>query len=201
MKFGPFAVGWQYRNQRTGLIKFNPDHQHLYVTEESAFGGLRGRDPLQLKTFLPYESSDAKSIEKQSAQQLASLISYEGTSTLVKGPKGVAIFEFGEVFHRERPPTEMQHGVKYSYTYFQYSGKEQTGEGVLYESYKENRYNGASSALVLRGGPADITWSQGGDEDGFLYYDPSQIRIQTCNTADIEKLLRANKLDRSRNAK
>ncbi|GAB5406355.1 MAG: hypothetical protein Aurels2KO_45860 [Aureliella sp.] len=197
IKCGPMSLSWQYKDQRSCLVGFNPERQSVYVFEEPQFGGLPGpgkdRPALELKTFQTEVGSDATSVKNPKARSIAALVSYKGTTTIVRGRKGAVVFEFGEVFNRERAPLEVQHGVKYSYTYTPNSGTVETGEGVLYELYKENQYDSFGSKLVLSAGPICITWSRGGDDDGFLYYDPSEVRIATCNTSDAPKLLRPAK--------
>jgi len=186
MKIGSTTVGWQYQSPRVGLIEFNPRKQRIYVFEETSFEGMPGHiPPLGLKAFLLGDSSSAKT----KAVVVGGLVSYEGTATLVQGPEGLAIIKFGEVFSRELPNARQQHGVSYLFRYLPDSGSDTKGEGEVYESYKNNMYDSAGSSVVVRAGAIEMDWSRGGDEDGFLYYDPSKMRIQTCKASDVEKLL------------
>jgi hypothetical protein len=59
----------------------------------------------------------------------------------------------------------------------------------VYERYTNGKYD--QGELDLRAGPLQIHWSRGGDELGWIYYDPARNPIWCAHKTDADALVHA----------
>jgi hypothetical protein len=77
-------------------------------------------------------------------------------------------------------------GTKYRYWYLKHGTDEEvTGEGSVFEKYTDGKYEGGTLKIVA--GDVSLEWSRGGDESGWIYYQPEKMRVQIASAARFEK--------------
>jgi hypothetical protein len=59
----------------------------------------------------------------------------------------------------------------------------------VYEKYEDGKY--ARGQLDLKAGPIQLEWSRGGNESGWVYYDPPSMRVWYVDATDSETLVKA----------
>jgi len=103
-------------------------------------------------------------------------VTYKDLMLVAVSPEGVAAIVFGDL---------IEHGRKYRFRYLpKGEDNEITGEGEVFERRKGNRYDGGK--LTIRAGDIKIGWSLGGDESGWIYYEPEKLRVQIASADRFE---------------
>lgn len=109
-------------------------------------------------------------------ERLSAPVTYKDTMLIAVTKDGVAAIVFGD-------PVDM--GRKYRYRFLPSDGeKEITGEGSVWETYVDGKYDGGN--LNIKAGSISFEWSQGGDERGWVYYQPEETRLQIANADRFE---------------
>ena len=99
---------------------------------------------------------------------IAAPVTYKDTMLIAVTKEGVAAIAFGE---------SVDLGRKYRFRFLPIDGgKEITGEGSVWETYVDGKYDGGK--VTIKAGRVSIGWSNGGEERGWLYYEPEKTRIQ-----------------------
>ena len=115
-------------------------------------------------------------------------IVYKNLMLVLSNKDGVAAIVFTD---------EIEYGVKYRYRYLPKHGKEESGEGEVFEKYKrfpgnkpgEYRVVNDGGKLSLKAGPLHVMWSFAAAGKGYIYhYHPQFVRVQTANARDFEKI-------------
>ncbi len=114
-------------------------------------------------------------------------IVYDGLMLVLSDEDGVAAIIF---------PTEIERGVKYKYRYLPIHGKEERGEGEVFEKYRnlpgskpgETQVVNDGGKLSIKAGALKVVWSAAQAGRGYIYYHPELIRVQIANASDFEKL-------------
>jgi tetratricopeptide (TPR) repeat protein len=112
---------------------------------------------------------------------------YEGLMLVLSNEKGAATIAF---------TTEIEYGVKYRYRYLPKRGKEESGEGAVFEKFKtissnepnEVRVPNNDGKLTLKAGPLHVAWSFAEAGKGYIYYHPEYVRVQIASASDFEKI-------------
>lgn len=199
---GPMRLVWRVVDQQGGWVACEPAQYQLHAIALDWFAerampmARQGRrPPLDLARFFLPTSPPADQAAAPADQKLASFVSYAECVTMIYGPWGVTAVDFGGTFERAVAANQRHHGVTYRYRYFSSDGRVDEGAGELFELYRDNGYNSAGSKLTLELGGTELDWSVGGAAGGWLYYDPSLVRVTTCRAAQAEQLLTALRSD------
>jgi hypothetical protein len=114
---------------------------------------------------------------------------YDGHLLVVATADGVAAFAFAE---------RVDKGTTYRFRFRPADGgKEQTGEGKVFERYKAVQGAGGPNdvsyfydggELWLTAGPVKILWSRGDEKSGWLYFHPDKVRVQAVEGTDLGAL-------------
>jgi hypothetical protein len=95
-------------------------------------------------------------------------VAYKGLMLIAVSADGVAAIVFDDPIDR---------GRKYRFRFLPKDGtKEIEGSGEIFERYTDGHYDGGK--LTIRAGRIAIGWSAGGDDSGWIYYEPEKIRLQ-----------------------
>jgi tetratricopeptide (TPR) repeat protein len=114
-------------------------------------------------------------------------VTYEGLMLVLSNEKGAAAIAFTR---------EIQYGVTYRYRYSPKQGKEEFGEGKVFEKSRTihgskpdevHRVNDKEE-LVLEAGPLHVVWSFAEVGKGYIYYHPEHVRVQIASANDFEKI-------------
>lgn len=193
---GPIRLIWRAVDQQSGWVASEAAQHQLHAIALDWFAerampmARQGRrPPLDLARFFWPKSPPAQPAAAPAEEQLASFVSYAECVTMIFGPWGVTAVEFGAPFERAIAANQRHHGVTYRYRHFPKDGRLEEGTGELFELYRDNGYNSAGSKLTLQLGSTELVWSVGGSAGGWLYYDPSQLRVWTCRATQAEQLL------------
>lgn len=109
-------------------------------------------------------------------ERVSAPVTYKDTMLVAVTKDGVAAIVFGD-------PVEL--GRKYRFRFLPADGgKEITGEGSVWETYVDGKYDGGN--LDIKAGPVSFEWSQGGDDRGWVYYQPETLRLQIANADRFE---------------
>lgn len=110
-------------------------------------------------------------------ERLSAPVTYKDTMLIAVTKDGVAAIVFGD-------PVEM--GRKYRFRFLPIDGgKEISGEGSVWETYVDGKYDGGN--LDIKAGPITFEWSRGGDDRGWVYYQPEDLRLQIANADRFEE--------------
>lgn len=192
---GPIAVQWIYQDNEFGILEFDPKIHEVYIISENYFEHkMRGEEDFYLKliSFQPTVITTTQMAKNPSqpdklnntigGRRIAAHTLYEGQSTLIQDDAGIASINFGKSFNRLSAENTSERGVTYDYTFWPISGDPVTGSGEVYELYKGNAYQDGESKLEINAGQISITWSIGGEQGGWLYYEPTKTRVWRCET-------------------
>lgn len=181
---GPVQLTWAHRNKKLGVVQYNPDDLAVHPVAAHYFA--------KRKKPFPAERIDLGRFLQPSTETrtTAGPVLYTGSVLVVKDTKGVATFEFGATFERAKGENQTLFGVPYHFTFMSSDQKVRTeGESEVYERYTNRKYD--RGQLNLEAGPIHIQWSQGGDELGWVYYDPAQNPVWCVDKPDMETLVSA----------
>jgi len=116
-------------------------------------------------------------------------VQYDGAVLVVATADGVAAFAFTD---------RVDKGTGYKFRFRpKDGGKEQAGEGKVFERYKAVQGAGGPNdvtyvydggELWLTAGPVKVLWSRGGEKSGWLYFHPDKVRVQSVEEADLGTL-------------
>lgn len=124
---------------------------------------------------------------------IAAPVTYEDVMLVIVSKQGVAAVRFGE---------EIKDGVKYKFRFLPTAGKEQQGDGAVFEKYEhvpgkeagEFTVVDKGSVLEIVAGPERLIWSLGDEGKGWIYYFPESHSVTIAQPDDFETL----KLERFR---
>ncbi|HUG69833.1 MAG TPA: hypothetical protein VMM76_18925, partial [Pirellulaceae bacterium] len=170
---GPIELAWAHKSKVSGIVQFNPRDlavhpvaAHYFAEKKKPFPAA----PIDLSRFLQRE-------EPAKPATTAGPVRYGSDVLVVKDANGVATFEFGTAFERAKEANQKLQGVPYHFTLVSPDGETKEGDGEVYETYTNGKYDNDASRLDLEAGPLHITWSRGGDDRGWIYYDPARNLI------------------------
>lgn len=205
VKCGPLELQWSTKDAKSGLIAYNANDVVVHSVTSSRFGKppridfrVNEEPALDLTSFvrpdldlIKIKQSGVRGADRKSHPgDIAGMIAYRGSITLIKDPFGLALVEFKETFKRKAGPEQEQTGVSYSYTLFPRDGSQaQTGEGEIYEQYTKGVYDSDGGRLFIEAGPIHLLWSQGGPESGWIYYHPTWTRVWTVHSSSKDLLM------------
>jgi len=113
---------------------------------------------------------------------------YDGQLLVVTSAEGVAAFAFTD---------RVDKGTGYKFRFRPADGgKEQSGEGKVFERYKAVQGTNANDVtyvydggeLFLTAGPVKLLWSRGDAKRGWLYFNPDKVTVQAVEEADFGTL-------------
>lgn len=136
---------------------------------------------LVCETVLAFTSPPPKSTvlkgEVDDTETISAPVYYKNTMLIVINSDGIAAIVFGD---------QIELGTKYRYRYLKHGTDEEvTGEGSVFEKYTDGKYAGGT--LNILAGDVSIEWSRGGNESGWIYYQPEKMRVQIASAARFEK--------------
>jgi hypothetical protein len=170
---GPIELTWAHKSKAIGIVRFNPRDLAVHPVSARYFAEKKKpfpAVPIDLSQFLQREAP-AK------PKTTAGPVRYGSDVLVVKDANGVATFEFGTAFERAKEPNQKLQGVSYHFTLVSPEGETKEGDGEVYETYTNDKYDNDAGRLELEAGPLRITWSRGGDDLGWIYYDPARSLI------------------------
>jgi len=184
---GPMQLTWSPTDNGSGVIQYAPQVVAVHPVSAEYFSGNETQQvkAVDLSRFL--ETSDEANRQNSFT---AGPALYVNCVLVVKDPSGIATFKFGHPFEKPISQGEKRFGVPYDFTFQSLDGQsQQSGQDEVYERYTNNQYD--HGRLDLEAGPVHLTWSQGGKESGWVYYDPSWKRVWYVDAADADSLVRA----------
>jgi tetratricopeptide (TPR) repeat protein len=171
----------------TEAIRLKPDYVAPYYHRSAAYE-LRG-DTTRAQADLAQVSQLLT--ERAQSNRVASAVSapivYEELMLVLSNEDGAAAITFAH---------EIKRGVMYRYRYLTKYGKEESGEGEVFEQHKrlsgdtlvEAQVVNDRGKLTLEAGPLHLTWSFAGAGKGYIYYHPEFICVEIANARDFEKI-------------
>jgi hypothetical protein len=179
---GPIQLTWAFKEKTLGGVQFNPRDLAVHPVPARHFKKIEARPHIKavdLRRFLQPKDGQAF--------HTAGPVLYANCILVVRDTNGIATFEFGKTFERMKDETEKHYGVSYHFTFLSPEGKRKEGDGEVYEKYTNGTYD--QGQLDLEAGPLQIKWSRGGDELGWVYYDPVENLIWCVDKTDAETLV------------
>jgi hypothetical protein len=200
---GPIQLTWNPVNRESGFVQYKPREVAVHPVAAEYFADKKAQQiqAVELSRFLYLDEAAIKehgaevysgpdSEPRRYKADTSGPVKYAGCVLVAKDPAGIATFKFGRVFERNQSQDEKHHVVTYEFTFMSHDGKSsQAGNGEVYERYVGNQYNGGR--LNLEAGPLHLAWSRGGNDSGWVYYDPTWIRVWEVDPADAEALTSA----------
>jgi hypothetical protein len=184
---GPLELIWAHQNKASGVVRFNPRELAVHPVSADYFAERKKHFPgasIDLRRFLRQE-------EPVKPTTTAGPVLYGSDVLVVRDANDIATFEFGAAFERAKGADQKLHGVPYHFTLVSPEGETTEGDGEVYETYTNDKYDEGASQLDLEAGPLQITWSRGGDDLGWIYYDPPRKLIWCVDKPYAEQLVRA----------
>lgn len=199
---GPTEVTWRRKDRTFGFIQFDPRQVSVHPVSFNSFRDEERpfvRKKAELGPFLfPNEANAAQHREekydgpdtkpRRYNGDVAGPVPYAESVTVISDPAGIATFRFGE-FAEEQVSESITHfGIPYQFSFRSHDGEHtESGEGVVYERYRDGSYDGGR--LHIEAGPVHLQWSKGGEESGWLYYDPTWNLVWTIDEDHVETLI------------
>jgi hypothetical protein len=190
---GPLWIIWSPGDAEQGWCYYDPAHTAVHPVNRNWFAEMRvphdpqgkPRAPLNLAEFLIpdrqarewYRNDDYDGPGTQSRHArtpLTAKIVYADIVLIVATPDGVAGFRFGTGYTDDDDRANTRHGVRYTYRYL--SNDRVTvrdGEGDVYELYINGQYQNQGTLHYLEASPVHLAWSRGGEDSGWIYFDPA----------------------------
>ncbi|MCA9129500.1 MAG: hypothetical protein KDB22_20580 [Planctomycetales bacterium] len=193
---GEIHLTWKHVDALRGSLAFDPVSLSLHPVAREYFEARpppRNVAAVDLRSFLVANieetlgnKSNPQVAGRQSSQRTAGPVFYDSPLVVIDS-SGIAQVHFGERFQRQNE--EARHtGLTYRYVYAAAGRTEDTeGQGEVYETYKANAYSGG--LLELKPGAIAVTWSAGGPDSGWVYYDPSRLRVWQVASDDLSQLI------------
>jgi tetratricopeptide (TPR) repeat protein len=171
----------------TEAVRLKPDYSAAYHNRGVAY---------RLKGNLTKAQADiarARELRAQGPESrrivaaISAPIVYENLLLVLSNEHGVAAITF---------TSEIEDGVRYRYRYLPKDGKEECGEGEVFEKYRrlpgnkpgEVRVLDGGGKLSLQAGPLKVTWSFAQKGKGYIYYFPECVHVQIASARDFEKI-------------
>ena len=185
---GLIELTWAYKDKASGVVRYNPRDVsvHPVAAERFAARQVAARNapltvpPIALSLFLQLD-------EDVPATRTAGPVLYGNSVLVVRDRNGIATFEFGTAFERAKGANQTLFGVPYDFTFVSPEGETQEGDGEVYETYTDGKYD--RGLLDFKAGPLQIHWSRGGDELGWIYYDPARNPIWCVDQPYVKRLV------------
>lgn len=172
---GEAQVLWYPKTETAGLIQFDPHRVSVHPVTFKSFQDQKNPGEaakVDLRRFL-YRGSENVA---QQHGNVAGPVEYNAGALVFTGPSGIATIWFDETFQRQISESIDHYGVSYRFSFTSHDGEQtETGEGMVYEKYLDNKYN--QGRLNIEAGPLQLKWSRGGEDLGWVYYDPSQTLV------------------------
>ncbi len=201
----PIQVSWNSSDSRTCTIQYDATELAVFTVAPEFFADRK--DPniptkaVDLTRFLyvdeeaneehrqeVYDGPDTKT--RRYRQDVGGRIIYGNCVIVARDPHGVATFKFGKTFTRKPEADEVLDGIGYEFTFRSHDGKVfQEGKDEVYERTKNGKYD--HGRLNVEAGSIHFQWSRGGDGSGWVYYDPTWIRVSYGDLDHAKNLLRA----------
>lgn len=116
----------------------------------------------------PEEENQTYGVSNDNTGYISAPVMYKDTMLIVVTKAGVAAIVFDEPVDK---------GRNYRFRFLPADGtKEVTGQGAVWETYLDGKYEGANA--TIKAGGISIGWSAGGNDRGWLYYEPEKTRMQ-----------------------
>lgn len=110
------------------------------------------------------------------ADALNAPIYYGDQGIVITNEHGIAVLKFNSTKDGDKV------GAHYHYRLLSPDGKETSGEGDVYENYKQPAGGGPivdlGSKTVVEVDEMKLTWSRGADQFGWIYYVPEEMTVQ-----------------------
>jgi hypothetical protein len=114
-------------------------------------------------------------------------VTYNNTMFVVSTKDGSAAIMF------DKP---LATGITYRYRFLPaHGGKEQAGQAEVFEKCKTtSRFllfsivEDDGSLTLIKAGPIALGWSRGGPGNGWIYYNPKQVRVESADPKDFTKV-------------
>ena len=199
---GPMELEWKHADSKAGFLVVNPAVIGVHPIVGDKFETDGKNTGVNLDSYL---HPDPKS-EKQHA---AAEEKYEGPDSevfiadaniampavynsefayVVANRNGIAVFQFGKAFDRTPDEDTKHHGVAYRYTFHPRDANEiEQGDDEVYELYVKGQYS--QGRLNIQAGRIFLQWSVGGQQGGWLYYDPTYSRVWKVAKGDVDRLV------------
>ncbi|QDT51507.1 hypothetical protein Pan258_55960 [Symmachiella dynata] len=181
---GPMSLTWSYRQQKSGVVAFDPRNMSVHSLADNYFTERKGdplHKPVDLRRFLQAEANS-------NGSQMGAPVYYEDCAVVVKHPSGLAIFEFGEPFEVETDKEFPHYGIPFHSRFLSPGKPTREHNGEVYE---ERFLQGGfiKSQLNLEAGPLQMEWSQGDQSLGWIYYAPEQTPVWIVEKGSLETLI------------
>jgi hypothetical protein len=190
---GPLWIIWSHGDAEQGWYYYDPTHTAVHPVNRNWFAERRvphnpqgkPRPPLNLAEFLApdkearewYRNQDYEGPVTQSRHArspLTAKIDYADIVLIVATPDGVAAFRFETGYTDDDDRANTRRGVRYTYRYTSNDGVTvRDGEGEVYELYINGQYQNKGTLHYLEAGPVHLAWSRGGQDSGWIYFDPA----------------------------
>lgn len=206
IRCGSIEVLWDHLNDHSGWVKYNPTQVRIHAVVSESFAEAPAidslaRPKLELNRFIELneEARHEHLTETYTGPEgptrsfkfdIAGPVRYENCTLVTRDENGVATFKFGKAFERKEGENEIHFGINYEFSYRSHDGlTTKSGQSEVYERYLNEKYS--QGKLYLEAGPVHFPWSRGGNELGWIYYDPTWIQVSYVDESDAKTLATA----------